>query len=698
MPTVLLMLAAFAASPGLDVAATGNDENPGTSAAPFATVTRARDAIRAMKKEDGLPKDGITVWIHEGAYEFSESFTLTDEDSGTTEAPIVYSAAPGEEVRLSGGREIPVEAFKPVAPQAAAARLPEEAQTHVLCADLAGLGIAEYGAFPDQFTAPPMLLELFFNDTRMPLARWPNEGWAEIAQVIESGPAPWRGHESDQLGTFEYAGDRPARWVDAPAVWLEGYWCFDWRSEFIRAQAIDPERQRVTLAKQHVYGLGSGNPGPRRYYAVNLLEELDLPGEHYVDRETGMLYFWPPAPLEGSHVTVTMLTDPVFSLRDAAFVTLRGLIFEQCRGTALKIEGGQDNQVLACTLRNTGNEGIVVSGGARHRIEGCEIHDTGTRGVVLEGGDRKTLSPAHHEAVNNHIYRFSRRQRTYAPAISLAGVGNRVAHNLLHDAPHMAIGLSGNDHVIELNEIHHVTLETDDCGAFYMGRNPSHRGNVLRYNYWHHVGAPFGHGNNAVYFDDGDGGQTVFGNVFYRCGNPGKSSMGAVFCHGGHGNLVENNIFIECKRAIGAAPWNDKHWGEWINGELWQARLLEEVDITQPPYTERYPELDGFMTPSGAPRMNRAVRNIAVNCDAFLSGNYEEEDNLLLQEDPGFVDAAAMNFQLREDAIAFERIPGFKAIPFQKIGLLRKQEGVEAAGAPASWERLRPAQETIIAE
>ena len=99
-------------------------------------------------------------------------------------------------------------------------------------------------------------------------------------------------------------------------------------------------------------------------------------------------------------------------------------------------------------------------------------------------------------------------QLTSAYGLSFAGVGNRAAHNLIHDAPHQAVFVGGNDHVFEFNEVHRVCTETDDCGALYKGRNPSWRGNQIRFNYWHDIGSPMGHGNAAVYFDD-DGGDTV---------------------------------------------------------------------------------------------------------------------------------------------------------------------------------------------
>ena len=646
------------------VAPDGSDENPGTRARPFRTLERARDAARELAKQGAA-----TVVLRGGVYERQTTFELTREDSGTADARVTWRAAEGETVRLVGGKA--VTQWQPVSDAATLQRLDPAARGHVLQADLKTAGIADCGAYGTRFRTPPPTAELFFNNQRMTLARWPNGEWAAVKKIIEQGSRPRHGDKGSKPGTFEYDGDRPARWASAPAVWLCGYWCFDWYEETIKVGRIDTATRRITFAAPHYYGLRQGNPGPRRYYALNLLEELDSPGEYFIDGKSGTLYFWPPSPVAKGRAVVSAIDKPVVSLTGVSHVTLRGLTVEACRGTAIAVSEGREVQLVACTVRNTGHGGIAVHGGERHRVEACDIHHTGTSGLVLRGGDRKTLTPAGHQAVNNHIHHFARRQRTYAAAIHIGGVGNRIAHCLLHDAPHTAILLGGNDHLIELNEVHHVCVETDDCGAFYMGRNPSHRGNVLRHNFWHHIGSPRGHGNNGIYFDDGDGGSTVFGNVLLRCGNPGRSSMGALFVHGGHDNLFENNILIECKRAIGASPWNDKRWNAYVKAPLWQTRLLKEVDITKPPYITRYPQLKGFMEPSTKPRMNTAVRNVAVMCGAFARGNYTLEHNLVLDEDPGFVDAAAGNFALKPGSVVFQKIPGFQPIPFDRIGLVR---------------------------
>ncbi len=663
LATVLLA----APSDDIHVAPAGRDAAAGTAQAPVATLARARELVRARKRA-GLPEGGLTVWLQAGTWLQAQALELTAADSGEPGKPIVWRAAPGAEARLVGGVTVPAAAFRPVSEAAVLARLDPAARGQVLCAEVqALLGPAGAGPWPARFTGAIPVSELFFADRRMTVARWPNDGWASFTKVIDKGSVPRRGETTARGGTFEYEGDRPARWNTSAGVWLYGYYCYDWAPEAIRVRRIDAPQKRIELDQPHTYGLGGGNPGPRRFYAFNLLEELDQPGEYVIDPASGRLYFWPPAPLASGTVALSTAPEAVVALKGASHVTLRDLTIELSRQDGVTVSDGSDVTIAACHIRNTGRQGVLLTGGQRHRVVACEIHDTGVCGAVVSGGDRRTLQPCGHEVVNNHIHRVSRRQRTYAGMVHVAGVGVRVAHNWLHDCPHQAIGLSGNDHVIEFNEIWNVVVETDDAGAFYMGRDPSCRGTVLRHNFWHHLGSKLTHGTAAIYFDDGDGGQTVYGNVFLKaCG--GK--FGAVFCHGGHDNLVENNVFIDCQTAFAHSPWNDQRWAAALAGADWQKKLRRDVDITQPPYTTRYLDLVGFMSPPpGAPRQNHAVRNLLVGCAKVSRGQWRLEDNLQTDTDPGFVDAAALNLALRPDAAVVRQLPGFKPIPFERIGL-----------------------------
>lgn len=668
---------------GFYVAVNGNDvwsgkfaePTTGKTDGPFRTLERARDEARKLKASRAAK--GITVVIRGGVYTFGQTFMLEAQDSGTPKAPVVFQAYPGEKVILAGGPTVPSDAFKPVTDAKVLERLDPAARGQVVQANLRALGITDPGNYPVKFQGAPAAPELFFNNQRMTLTRWPNEGWTTIAKIIAPGSCPCTGDKGTSGGVFEYSGNQPARWNVDAGVWLHGYWCYDWYAEVIQVKAIDREKRQITLAAPSLYSVKQGNPSPRRYYALNLIEELDRPGEYFIDRNSGLLYFWPPAPLADARVVLSTLKAPVVATKDAANVILRGLTVDASLGNGIDVSGGKGVCIQACEVRNTRELGINISGGMAHKIEACDIHDTGTGGIVLSGGDRKTLTPAGHEAVNNHIWRFSQHKLTYSNALLIQGVGNRAAHNLIHDAPHQAIGINGNEHIFEYNIVHHICMETDDCGAYYKGRNPSCRGNIIRYNFWHHIGSPMGHGNAAVYFDDGDGGDTVFGNIFYRCGDPGKGSFGTVFSHGGHGNLAENNIFIECKRALGSSPWSDERWNDAINGGqdcFWQEKLLKEVDITKPPYTTRYPALVGFMDPKpGQPRINRAVRNVFVMCAAVSSGNWQvpPHENWITDRDPGFVAATNGNFRLKPTSDIFSKLPDFQSIPFENIGLIK---------------------------
>ncbi|MCA9427845.1 MAG: right-handed parallel beta-helix repeat-containing protein, partial [Candidatus Omnitrophica bacterium] len=472
----------------IHVSPSGSDDNPGTQEAPLATLNAARDTLR-QASADHVLEETATVWIHDGVYALTETFSLSQEDGGTPGAIVQYRAIHPRKVRLAGGRQISADAFEEVTDATTLERLPDPSRESVRRVDLDGLGIEDLGVYPDSFRNAQPLPELFFNGEQMTLAQWPNEGWAEIDEVIESGPAPWRNHESDSLGVFTYKEDHPASWAKVKDLWLEGYWCFDWAAETIRVKSVDPETRQITLSKHHVYGLGSGNPAARRYRAVNLLEELDAAGEYFIDREGKALYFWPPSSLENAEVVLSLLREPLIEVRNASNVQFTGLVLEYGAGQGMKVTDGAHVTIAGCEIRNIGQLGLSIEGGSNHTVQSCDIHRNGTGGIHISGGDRKTLTPSGHRVDNCDIHRVSERMRTAAYNIWVRGVGVAMTHNHIHDAPHQAIGLGGNDHLFEFNDVHHVGMASDDCGAFYMGRNPSDRGTVIRHNYWHEIGS-----------------------------------------------------------------------------------------------------------------------------------------------------------------------------------------------------------------
>ncbi len=588
----------------LFVASNGNDNwsgriaepNAAKNDGPFATLERARDEIRKIKQ-----MGGVTVELRGGVYHREQPFELDESDSGAQDAPIVYRSREGEEVRLTGGRE--VTGFQPVTDPAVLEWLSPEARGNVLQADLKAMGITDYGE------ARGGGIEVFFQDKPMTLSRWPNEDFVRITDLVGGDPVDVRGTKGDKIGKFMYEGDRPKRWIGERDVWVHGYWFWDWSDQRHKVESIDTEKRIISVVPPyHGYGYRKG----QWFYAFNVLAELDMPGEWYLDRENGILYFWPPAPIEEGQVVVSV-ADTLVRMRDVSHVTFSGLTFEASRGTAITITGGTNSQIAGCTLRNLGGWAVNISGGDHNGVFGCDISEIGSGGISMSGGNREKLQPAGHYVDNNHIHRYGRWNRMYQSAISMNGVGNRASHNLIHDAPHIAISFGGNDHIMEYNEIHNVCYESNDAGAIYSGRDWTMRGTVIRHNFLHHINGFEGRGCVGVYLDDMLCGIKIYGNTFYKVTR-------AAFIGGGRDCMVENNIFVECTPALHidsrAMGWAGYH----VNTTMTD-RLLE-MPYKDPLWAERYPELVNILDDEpAAPKGNVVARNVCYG------GRWDEVDN-----------------------------------------------------------------------
>ncbi len=655
------------------VATNGNNAWSGTLEAPnaakndgpFASLARARDAIRQLKKENRFPKGGIGVVVRGGTYSIDQPLEFTTEDSGTKDAPISYRAAPGESVRLLGGKV--VTNWKPVTDADVLGKLDASARGQVKQADLRTLGITDFGS------ASGGGLELFFNGEPMTVSRWPNEGFVPIVKVLGKTERNVRGTKGCAEGIFEYEGERPKRWGVERDAWVHGYWFWDWAEQRHRIKSIDIEQRSIEVQPPyHGYGYRKG----QWFYAFNLLSEIDRPGEWYVDRENGILYSWPPSPVEKGEAIVSVL-PVIVTMKDVSHVALRGFTIEAVRGTAITMSGGAENRVVGCTIRNVGSWAVTVSGGRGHGVVGCDMHQMGGGGISLSGGNRTTLSPAGHFAENNHIHHYARVKRVYQPGITLQGVGNRAAHNLIHNAPHMGMGFGGNDHLIEFNEMHSVCYESNDAGAIYTGRNWTMRGTIIRHNYLHHINGFRERGCVGVYLDDMFSGTEISGNLFYRVTR-------AAFIGGGRDCIVKNNLFVDCNPSLHidarALGWAHGHADMWIK-EGREKGTLSGIRYKEPPYSERYPELVNILDDEpSAPKGNRVSCNVSFggkwNGVQDSARKYQTIENNLVDVDlylatPDRIGEGkqprAVDFALKPDSPVWAI--GFDKLPFDKIGL-----------------------------
>jgi len=646
--------------------------NAGRSDGPLATLHAARDAVRSLRRRGELSSQtAAEVRITPGVYHLDKSFVLADEDSGSPAAPIVYCAWGEGQTVLTGGKT--VSQFESVRDTDVLARLSGPARRAVLVADLKAEGITDYGQIRSRgFGRPssPAGLEVFFRGEPMTLARWPNDEYTTITHLPETSKI----HKEHGLSIgsleegFIHESDRPTTWRADDDIWVHGFWAWDWANTYERVASINPQTHMVKTHPDYgIYGYRSG----QRFYYLNVLEELDSPGEWYLDRKKGLLYFWPAGPIEQGQVEVSMLEEPLVSIDGASHVRLCGLMLSCTRGEAVRIAGGQGNTVENCRIRNIGTWAVVVDGGGDHSIRDCRIYNTGDGGIKLIGGDRKTLQPANHSARGNHLHNIARWSKCYCPAIEMHGVGQVAVGNLIHDHPHIAIMFFGNEHLIELNEIHSVCLETGDTGAIYAGRDYTYRGNVIRHNFIHHIGG-VGIGSNGIYMDDNVSGTLMYGNVFWE-------SPRAVFIGGGRDHRVENNIFVDCDPSIhvdGRGLDKTQVWRDMVYVTM--TDRLEQMNWRQPPYSTRYPalaDLEQYLeSGDGVPPANNVfLRNISIGGKWMDVGWHAKPEMLkvgenLIDRKPHFVDASAGNFELKEDSPAWKM--GFKRIPIEKIGLI----------------------------
>lgn len=579
------------------VAPSGDDANVGTQRHPFATLERARDAIRLRKATGPLADGGATVYVRGGRYAVTNTFELTAADSGTAAAPTVYRAWGDETAVFDGGAA--VDTLRTVDDSAILARLPASARGKVLVADLGSQGLpafarqAGFGSGRDNET----VLELFENGAPLQLARWPNEGELRIETVLDRF----------RLGATA-AKDRMAHWAQARDMMAAGYWKYLWADSTVAVGAVDAATGVIRLDEEPGYGLAVGSP----FHVQNLLEELDQAGEWYLDRSNGLLYVWPTRRAWSRRLVLSRWDKPFVQAFGVAHLVLEGLTFEHGQQRGLVLDGCSDSAVVGCVVRRLGGTGLVARGGTRLSLYGNILHTLGHAGMQVSGGDRGSLTGSGIVIENNDVGHFGRLTRTYTPALLLDGCGTRVAHNHFHHAPSSAMRIEGNDHLIEYNLVDNVVRESDDQGALDMWRDPSYRGVVIRFNRWMDIGANAACGQGGIRLDDAISGVLIYGNRFERAS---RGNFGAVQIHGGRDNIVDNNLMLDCRYGVSFSPWEPARWQSFLATDEIRTLLHDQVDIGRPPYSERYPELASIHSASNT---NTVMRNVIVNADKLF--------------------------------------------------------------------------------
>lgn len=706
------------------VSLNGNDKNDGSPNSPFRTLDRAKRAAKEANED-------VEIVIGSGRYFFNKSFVITKEDCNGCR--ITYKA--DGEVFFDGGIVIDGKLAKKVTDKAILNRIIDEsARKKLMMIDLSDYDInyADYGVRGFRRAYVPSGNELYIDSKPQIVAQYPNAGKPEIplTEVVDTGSIPMERDYSMRPFTFKYDDSRCDLWKEAKNFYVSGIFKWAWADDTVKVASIDTENKTITSEIPTLFGM-IANPYSR-WHAIGLLEEIDVPGEYFVDRDTKAVYFYPEADVSESLIQLSVLGEPMIKLMDAENITFSGITIENSRGTGVYIEGGRGCRVDTCILRNLGMvavqigmgatalpegrhnchghqdenvgkpesaSGIIGSwhemlyefaawnnnGGFDHGVESCQIYDTGTGGILLCGGDRKTLTPAGNFVNNCHITRINRLDKTYKGGINIMGVGNRISHCKIHDMPGFGIYLHGNDHIIEYNDISDCITEVSDAGAFYMGRDVTEAGNVIRYNFFHDIHGYKGESSGAcaIYFDDGASFNRIYGNFFYKVYQyssmyPG-GSFGVIFWGWGSQTSVSNNIFFDCPCVTRTSDFSGyilrDHYME-ERGDVFVPRTFAKsdddfrgIDVESDVYREKYPYMYNIIAKGEEGRGTQLYNNMYPLDKSF----FKDVDNLdfTILEPEKFTEVFTPSVTDPIAGYNREKVY-FEHIDFSKIGIQKK--------------------------
>lgn len=615
----------------------------GTEQHPYIGMDAAKDAVKRLKRSN-VPIDVVFLG---GEYFVNSTITFNRVDSGTAKAPIRYMAKEGENVVFTGAKKLDASKFYPISEEIKN-RLSDNVKDKVVAINLAEQGvpesiidftsIADQGAVGYNMKTPIITL----NGNKQNVARWPNTGYNNILSCV-SGDTGANGKNG---GTIYYSESRPKRWTQADDMFIEGWLGFYWHGEWAKVKDIDVENNAINMKYATAYGIKQNH----RWAAINLLEEIDIPGEWYIDKKTKMMYYYPPHTLSSEDdFQIATLETNLVSFDGAKYITLEGIEFTMSAdtsaytgrrsdgGNGINIQKASSNITIKdCVLSHIGMDGILINT-TDVTIDGCVIYDVGFNGIYCEYcGERNTLKPSNVVIKNcdiSNVCRDTGQNAWGGIVVYSASVDVNIRNNLLHDIGNSAIRYGGNGHQMTNNEIYDVVTTASDAGAIYAGRSFAEYGNVVKYNFFHNIGMIGEKASfvaSSLFLDDMESG-TEFSNNISVVNN--YSQTAGIEIGGGIDVVVNGNTFVASEKDIMAEDRSTSRvtdWENYINTTL----KLNTVDYKNPTYMAKYPQtagiLDRILANNNVLKLeNTITNNLTVDCTTTQIADTVKKDSII---------------------------------------------------------------------
>lgn len=687
------------------VAPDGDDkEGNGSYEKPYATMNQARLAVRRLKSLN----QPIHVVFKEGVYYADSAVVFESLDSGDSFVPITYMAEEGADVRFRGTRKIDTSKFKPVTDEKIRERMYEDVRDKVVQLDLKQQGFKreEIDTFigikdnvSDEGWAPT---QLFLNNRKQQLAKWPNAGYATIETASNV-------NFNNVFTKIFFSNSEPMRWQEAKDAYIEGNLFYEWYEEQIPIKCINTEEMAIETARKSTYGARDDH----EYRVMNLLEEIDMPGEWYIDFDEMILYYYPQHSLAAEdELEISTLEDCFVHLADVSGITFKNLVFEDNRGCVKPQGWGQpagtsgggiyidraakNITIDGCTFKDINGVGIrrltKVMGADMGEldcnlniyIQNCNFYRNSYHGVYLRVGNAENLKQAKVYVRNNFLYDCA------LATVTSSVCGLEMSNNLLVKSFDASIRLGGAENTVTNNEIVYGSYNSSDMGAIYTGRNVAQHGTTISRNLIIDYGPkpteersfPAG----AIYLDDTVGGITLEQNMSNaRAAN--YQSTGIIYGGGpdvvyrGNVSLDANKAFIIQNRTGSQPSYLQQALSSYagyinVNPDVWSAKYPETDRFKG--YIEDYMTFESDITVEE--NLSTDSKNALVVTSADLNPKLTGtiDDAYVVDDKSIYVDAEHYDFRITREAKEKYNLPDSLPcednLDIDDIGLQRELE------------------------
>lgn len=530
------------------VSPTGSDAADGSIGTPFLTLGKARDTLRTQTP----PTTSSFIYLRSGTHLLPTTLTFSgSQDSGSSSnGHVTWMAYPGETATVVGG--LPLTNW----------------QTY--SGSIKAVNVSTQGITATYFS------KLVCDGYRQIMARYPNYNASD-----PYGAGYSYVQTTGDLNEFTYASGDIRSMANPTNAQIFIFPLHNWQNDILYIQSINTGTRLVTTKANANYAMTTGD----RYYYQNAFEELDAPGEWYLNTN-GMCYFWP----SNSAAVYAPLVDTMFYATACSNITFKNITMMCANGSAFVFSNCVNVVAGANVIKAVGswqggaNElhgAVELHGGTYNGAVGNDISYVGKDGIALSGGTVTTLTAANNYADNNWI-QYVGVDHKAGVGVNLKGVGNRASRNYCLNGPRAGIHFEGQNLLIQSNHIYNVMLETDDGGGVYayqINWLGSH-GSQIFYNYIHDVpGWGFSGGSrytpseaHGIYLDGATSGVDIGSNIVAR------SSGSGIFFNGGSYNHVTNNIVYNCTHGAGSVVGYNATMdivGFLTNGTWWAANIAD---------------------------------------------------------------------------------------------------------------------------